>query len=27
MEKGQVDYQKMFQMIKKQLVKERNLIL
>ena len=26
-EKGNVDYQKMFQMIKKQLVKERNLII
>lgn len=26
-QKGEVDYQKMFQMIKKQLVKERNLIL
>ena len=27
MEKGEVDYQKMFQMIKKQLVKERDLVL
>lgn len=27
MEKGQVDYQRMFQMIKKQLVKDRNIIL
>lgn len=26
-EKGQVDYQKMFQMVKKQLVKERGIIL
>jgi len=26
-EKGNVDYQKMFQMIKKQLIKDRNLIV
>ncbi|MFY9268967.1 MAG: DUF507 family protein [Candidatus Manganitrophaceae bacterium] len=26
-EKGEVDYQKMFQMVKKQLVRDRNLIL
>jgi len=26
-EKGNVDYQKMFQMIKKQLIKERNLVV